>query len=905
MDDSPLPDPTLPLRSEVPTFTVARVMQQAARTPEAIAIRDAAGRELCYADVADAARTIALHLTMAGVTRGDIVAIWASRTLSLPCAMLGIWLAGAAFTVLDVSSPVARSEATVAVARPTALIALDAAGPVPESLAGALHAAGCTTTVRVPVHADAAWRASAAAPDAVVPALTASDAAYVVFTSGTTGVPKGVVAGHAPLAHFIDWHARTFALDASDRFAMLAGLAHDPLLRSIFTPLTLGGMLLVPDAATVREPLALRTFLAAHGVTVLHMTPSLGLLLAHDRATDAGSSRLPQVRRVFFAGETLHRATVGLVAAVVPEAMLVNYYGTTETPQAMGYFVVTREQLDDDESDTIVPVGHGIQDVQLLVVDATGSRLGVGELGEIAVRTPFLSQGYLGMPAETAAKFVVNPATRDPADRMYRTGDLGLYRPDGAVLVQGRADRQLKIRGHRVELDEIETTIGQHAHVTHVVVNAVSGSAEASPRIVAHIAAGPEVTAESVRTALRRRLPEYMIPWRIVVMAALPLTANGKVDRAALMAVSPSGDTIGDERSEAALTDDARDDTTQRVAAIWRSVLGVERIGLHASFFDIGGNSLLGLEMLLRVQREFGRRMPTRMLIDAPTIALLSATLHDDAGADAAPSLLVRLRDGGPKPPVFWLPGGGGLSVVAFRGIAARLGGDRPVYGLEAKLDVERPHATLPEIVRDFRLAIQSVQPHGPYHLIGFSLGSFVAWELAVQLRAADEKVAMLMVCDTEIAGWSTAMDRLRLRMHRARHTVNATRRSASGVAQFAAGMSRRLRTSLTRTLRPEPEIAAPDSAFEIIRKRNVAAVHEYAALPLPMFDGRVTCVLATTTSLHGAPEQIDPRLAWRHTATGGVSVHHVRGSHLSMLGPPDVEAFATVVRECLARCET
>lgn len=905
MDDSPLPDPTLPLRSDVPAFTVALVMQQAAQTPDVIAIRDADGRELSYADVAGAARTIAMQLAVAGVTRGDIVAIWASRTLTLPCAMLGSWLAGAAFTVLDASSLVARSEATIAVARPAALIALDAAGPVPESLARAMDAAGCATTVRVPVHADAAWRDSAASRAVTMPELTTSDAAYVVFTSGTTGVPKGIVTGHAPLAHFIDWHARTFALDGCDRFAMLAGLAHDPLLRSIFTPLTRGGMLLVPGTATMREPHALRTFLAAHDVTVLHMTPSLGLLLAHGPATDGSAITLPRVRHVFFAGETLHRSSVRLVAAVAPHATFVNYYGTTETPQAMGFFVVTREQLSDESASNIVPVGHGIEHVQLLVVDAAGTRRGVGELGEIAVRTPFLSQGYLGMPAETAAKFVANPATHDVSDRMYLTGDHGFYLPDGAVVVQGRADRQLKVRGHRVELDEIEAAIGQQPRVAHVVVDAESRSAGAERRIIAHVAAGPEVTAQAVRSALRLRLPEYMIPSRITVMASLPLNANGKVDRVALLAAEMSGDTVDDEPSDAvAATDDAREETTQRLAAIWRAVLAVDRIAVHDSFLDIGGNSLLGLEMLLRVQQEFGRRMPTRMLIDAPTIALLAAALHNDVG-DAAPSLLVRLRDGGPKLPVFWLPGGGGLSVVAFRAIAARLGEDRAVYGLEAKLDVEHPQATLSGIVREFRLAIQAVQPHGPYHLIGFSLGSYVAWELAVQLRAGGEEVAMLMVCDTALHGRSTAMDRLRLRIHRARSNINAPRQSSSALVPLAGYLTRRLRMTLTRTLSTERDVGAPDSAFEIIRKRNIAAVHEYAASPLPVFDGHVTCILATKTSMHGAPHQIDPRLAWRHTATRGISVHPVAGSHLSMLDEPDVDAFATVVRHCLARCGT
>ncbi len=894
-----LPDPTRRLGSHVPTFTVSQVLDRARTSPHAAAIRDASGRTLSLGDLATASVALGAALTGAGVRRGDVVAIWSARAMSLPWAMLGTWCAGGAFTVLDSGYPAARLVASIAIARPKALLALDAAGPVPDEVVDALAAIGCDTIIQLPDAPADAWLSQTAHP-AILDALTAADAAYVAFTSGTTGQPKGIVAGHAPLAHFLDWHRRTFELGVDDRFVMMSGLAHDPLLRSIFTPLTCGGTLIVPDAASLRDPTALRALLSAEGATVLHLTPSLGRLLAHGAEFDPICDVLPDIRRIFFAGETLYKSTVQKVRIVALNAQCVNFYGATETPQAMGFWEIDDEQLEDESSCAAIPVGHGIDDVQLLVVDAQGNRVGVGVPGEICVRTAFLSHGYIDLPGETAAKFIVNTATGDPRDRMYRTGDLGAYAADGSVTALGRADRQLKVRGFRVELDEIEATIGENPRVRHVTVNAEVRTDDSDRRIIAHIAAGPELSASAIRSALRARLPEYMIPSRIMVMPSLPLTANGKVDRDALLKLTDHATPISAGESKSDNAADFRDIVERRLAAVWRDVLDAPRLARDDSFFDLGGNSLLGLDLLLRIEREFGRQLPTQTLLLTPTVASMSELLREDR--DTTASLLVPIRPGGSAPPVFWLPGGGGLSVIAFRGISERIDADRPIYGLEADLDIEQAPTTLPAIVRAYREAIQAVQPHGPYHLFGFSLGSFVAYELAVQFRAIGEEVALLVVFDTEVPGTSGRWQRLRIATHRIMRAVGSLLRPGADRAPMLGNMRSRLVGLATPRPSEVPPTDTNQSVFERIRLRNIAAVHAYAATPLPEFDGRVTCVLARETSKHGLAASIDPRLAWHRTATRGIDVHSVGGNHLSMLEPPHVDELAGVLNGCLAR---
>ncbi|MBV9775387.1 MAG: amino acid adenylation domain-containing protein, partial [Gemmatimonadetes bacterium] len=624
-----LPDPTLPLDATWDGPVHARFAARAALSPERIALRHPAGDEWTYAELDARANRLAHRLREQGAGREQVVAVYADRGTALVWAMLGVLKAGAAFLVLDPAYPATRLARQLRAAGPRILLQAESAGPLPAEIE--------------------AWLAEADAPRLVLPAARTgfldehpaeapavevgpNDLAYVVFTSGTTGEPKGILGTHAPLAHFVGWQRDRFGLAESDRFSLLSGLAHDPLLRDVFTPLSLGATLCIPDARELGTPGYLAGWMAREGVTVAHLTPAMASLLA------SGDAALPALRHAFWGGDKVRAGDVAALRARAPGVESTVFYGATETPQAVAFFPVPRETADTRE---VLPVGHGIDGVQLLVLTPAGGLAGVGEVGEICVRTPYLARGYLHDEAGTRERFVVSPFTGNPADRVYRTGDLGRYRPDGEVQILGRADGQVKVRGFRVEPAEIEAALRAHPQVRDAAV-VPREDTPGEPRLVGYVVADGEAPdGESLRAWLRERLPEYMVPAAWVVLDALPLTPNGKLDRRALPAPEPA--------AEAAYVA-PRTPTEEVLAGIWGEVLRVERVGVTDDFFALGGHSLLATRLASRVREAFGVELPLRALFEAPTVAALAARVDGTARAESAPPIRRVPRDGSPLP---------------------------------------------------------------------------------------------------------------------------------------------------------------------------------------------------------------------------------------------------------------
>ncbi|HVR97232.1 MAG TPA: amino acid adenylation domain-containing protein, partial [Thermoanaerobaculia bacterium] len=446
-----LPDPAAPLPAVWTGAVHERFAEQARQHAERPALLDRDG-VWSYGELETAANRLSAWLQGHGVRPGDRVAVYAHRSAPLALAVLGTLKAGAAFTILDPAYPVARLTAALVATAPRALLRLEAAGAFPAALSEWLRDSGCPDLALPRGGSAPVLRLLAGLPDGV-PGRCAGpeDLAWVSFTSGSTGMPKGVLGSHRPLSHFIAWHGERFGLTASDRFSLLSGLAHDPLLRDLFTPLCLGAPLAIPQPEELASPGRFAHWMRAQGVTVAHLTPALSEVL-----TEAGEVTLETLRFAFFGGDVLTRRAVERLRGMAPGCACVNYYGATETPQGMGFHEVS---LPDRER---IPLGRGIDGVQLLVLNAAdrlaglAGLAGIGELGEICIRTPYLAQGYLHDEELTRERFVANPFTAAPDDRLYRTGDLGRYLPDGSVDLQGRRDAQVKIRGFRIELGEIE-----------------------------------------------------------------------------------------------------------------------------------------------------------------------------------------------------------------------------------------------------------------------------------------------------------------------------------------------------------------------------------------------------------------------------------------------------------------
>ena len=491
-----LPEPAADLLAGLPPTPPLLTGLAGHAGTDRIAIREPAGT-WTHHRLWTAAGGIADRLVKAGVGPGAVVPILTRRDAALVPAMLGTLLAGAAFAVLDADLPAGRLADLVDQVRPACGIAVTE--PPAE-----LHA---TCPQWIDVVGDGSHRPITDDPDGP---------AYVAFTSGTTGRPRAVLGRAAPVAHFLSWYTDRFGIGEADRVAMLSTPGHDPLLRDVFVPLWTGGTLCVPPPALLRSPIALLDWLAAERITVAHLTPPLCRLLG----TAAGVA--PALRLLLVGGDTLHPADVAGIAGWAPGAVVVNAYGTTETPQVVGYRTVAPGQP--------VTVGAAAPGAQLLVVNPTGLLAAVGELGRVVVRGPFLAEGYAdGAPGGFAA----DPA---PGHARFDTADLGRYRPDGTVELLGRADDQVKVRGFRVAPAEVDRWLRDLPGILDCATLARPGP-DGERQLVCYVVPDPGHRAgwpDRVRARLRPRLPEYMLPADVLVVPEIPLNRNGKPDRAAL-----------------------------------------------------------------------------------------------------------------------------------------------------------------------------------------------------------------------------------------------------------------------------------------------------------------------------------------------------------------------------------
>ncbi len=626
-----LPDPTERLDDRWYGSIHAWLARRARERPEKAAVVDAR-ESWSYEELDRWSDRLAQYLLQRGVRPKDVVAIYAHRDASLALALYGILKAGAAFAILDPAYPPARLVDYLRLAQPTALLEMECASGLGAELEAYVGAAAGMVRVRLPRAKTKIRRllarAGAAAPNI---AVASGDPAYIAFTSGSTGLPKGVLCRHGPITHFLPWQSSTFDLRDADRYALLSGLGYNHLHRDLFTALALGATLRVPAEQDLQEPQRLARWLDSQEISVLHLTPALGRLLQ----TAAGKS-LPSMRRIFFGGDLLLRQDVLAMRELAPNAELVSFYGATETQRAVAYFVIGDALLkSDDRARRAIPIGRGAPDVQLLLLTPGGLLAGIGEVGELYIRSPHLAAGYAGDRELSGANFVLNPFTGDARDRLYRTRELGRYLPDGNVEWLGRNDRRASIRGFRVELAEVETTLRRCPGVRHAAAVAERVVDEASggdARLVAYVECAEDrgVGTAALRDFLTARLPRYMIPAEFHFVERMPLNPNGKIDYAGLSRVEPLQLRAGGSFEA------PRNNIERIVAKIFAEVLRLERIGRQDNFFEQGGHSLLAAKAAARLRETLGVELHLRTFLELPTVEAICRRIEaaqTDGGA--------------------------------------------------------------------------------------------------------------------------------------------------------------------------------------------------------------------------------------------------------------------------------
>ena len=602
-----IPDPQAPLatpRYPVVPETVARMAREAPSHPAI----EQGGRSWTYRELGQASDALARALRARGVDRGSVVAVAGSSSFGLVTGMLAVLAARGVMLPVAADLPRRRMLLMLREAGASHLLLVGRSTPDDDWI----QEIGPVSVIRVDERSGTALGAAAPQDGGPLTPPGPEDPAYIFFTSGTTGTPKAVLGVHQGVGHFLDWQRTTFAIAPGDRCGQLTNISFDVVLRDMFLPLSSGATLCLPPAEL--PPDRVFEWLAEQRIGVLHVVPSLAAAwLDH---APAGMT-LPALRHVFLAGEQLTDTLVRRWRAVVtPACEVVNLYGPAESTMVKCFYRVPPEV-----PAGVLPVGRPLPESQALVLSGEDRLCGINEPGEIVLRTPFLTRGYLNAAEEQSARFVPNPFGAGPGDLLYRTGDLGRYRPDGTLMVLGRLDQQVKIRGVRIEPEEVTAVLAGHPRVRACAV--VARELGNQPvALVAYVVAHDEAPgAVELRGYLTERLPAALVPSAFVFLERLPLTANGKLDRRSLPApdVTPGQ---GEEDHTA-----PRTPLEQAVAGMWSEVLGIEPIGVHDDFFALGGHSLMATRIVARLRAAIGIELPLRTLFEAPTVAGLAAVV--------------------------------------------------------------------------------------------------------------------------------------------------------------------------------------------------------------------------------------------------------------------------------------
>ena len=901
-----LPNPRIALPQPEFAPITTTFINWATKTPNQAAIVQA-NRTWTYQELATAAQEIAQLLRANKLSIGTTVAVCGDRSFGLIASMLGVLMSGGVLLNIDPNLPPARQQLMLATAKANYLLVVGKSGSLAEPLLGTRRfcegrgSANANSSIIAdlspeivilmiePNTGKTSSLETILYPKTAPITLPLDAAAYIFFTSGTTGVPKGVLGTHQGLAHFLDWQRETFSIVPEDRAAQLTGLSFDVVLRDIFLPLTSGATLCLPSLAEDLTPGSILPWMERQQITILHTVPTLAQSWLMN--VPAGVS-LRTLRRIFFAGEPLRATLISQWRAHFPHAgEIINLYGPTETTLAKCYYRVPQ-----DVCPGIQPVGITLPQTQALVFNPERQLCGIGETGEIAIRTPFRTNGYINGSAENQSQFIDNPFRSEATDRIYLTGDRGRYLPDGKLEILSRIDRQVKIRGVRIEPGEIAALLNLHPQIQATVVIAREDIPD-DKRLVAYFVPTQHSTptTSELRQHLQQQLPAYMVPSVFVLLSHLPLTPNGKIDTRALPAPDLSG--------QASTPDfvSARDEVEIQLTKIWQLVLGVRSISITDNFFELGGHSLLAIRLFSEIERVWGKNLPLATLFQAQTIEQLAQIIRQEGGAATYSSLVLMQSGLGTKPPLFCIHPIGG-NVLEYHALVSHLGTEQPVYGLQSiGLKAKQlPIDSIEAMAAHYISEIQLVQPNGPYLLLGYSFGGIVAFEIAQQLQAQGKHVALLALIDRK----SPLIQKVRPSIAKSIqiHLTNLWHLPAKARLKYIKDRIDHqfedfdykafLIKSLSETAPPSPEL------LNLI-DNNAQASDNYVAKP---YAGNLNLFRCKVQTLDYS---LSTDLGWENLVTGILEIHNIPSIHYEVLKEPIVQTVAEQLNHCLSKILT
>ena len=838
------------------TTLSALVADQARKTPDAPALADARW-QFSYREMRQQVVALAQLLRQRGVKPGDSVAVALPRSVFLTLALHGIVEAGAAWLPLDTGYPDDRLRMMLEDARPSLLIATE------DQLARFSDIPGLESLC---------YQQPLAAGDDAPLALSKPDhTAYIIFTSGSTGRPKGVMVGQTAIVNRLLWMQDRYPLSADDVVAQKTPCSFDVSVWEFWWPFIAGAQLVMAEPEAHRDPQAMQQFFARYGVTTTHFVPSM--LAAFVASLDADSvAACRTLRRVFCSGEALPTELCREWERLTG-APLHNLYGPTEAAVDVSWYPACGPELA-AVTGSSVPIGWPVWNTGLRILDAAMRPVPPGVAGDLYLTGIQLAQGYLGRPDLTASRFIADPFA--PGERMYRTGDVARWLTNGAVEYLGRSDDQLKIRGQRIELGEIDRVmsalpdVGQA--VSHACVfNQAAATGGDARQLVGYLVSdsGLPLDTAALKARLAEQLPPHMVPVVLMQLAELPLSANGKLDRKALPLPTLGGERSGRPPEPGMET---------LVATAFSQLLGCEVNDIDADFFALGGHSLLAMRLAAQLSRQLARQVTPGQVMVASTVGKLSALLAADLSDEQAQRLgldtLLPLRESD-GPTLFCFHPASGFA-WQFSVLARYLSPRWSITGIQSP----RPQgpmasaASLDEVCEHHLQTLLAQQPHGPYYLFGYSLGGTLAQGIAARLRQRGEAVAFLGLLDT----WPP-------------ETQNWAEKEANGLDPEVLAEIDREREAFLAAQQGQ----ASGELFSAIEGNYADAVRLLTTAHSAKFDGKATLFVAEKTRQEG----MDPQVVWGPWV-GELEVFSQNCAHVDIISPQAFEAIGPVVREIL-----
>ncbi|HVV01588.1 MAG TPA: amino acid adenylation domain-containing protein, partial [Verrucomicrobiae bacterium] len=865
---------------------VHEIFQRQARSQPGGAALRFGDRVLSYAGLNERANQLARHLARSESARGGHIAFCLPPSPEMIIAMLGILKAGAAYVPLDPGYPPERLRFMLEDSAAAALI-------TEERL---LSVFGGTRAKTICLDRDRASIEAESGADPEIP-IRGGDAAYLMYTSGSTGVPKGVVVPHRAINRLV-LNTNYISFRSDDRVAQVSNVSFDAATFEVWGALLNGACLVGIPTETLLSPPDFARELRDLKITTMFLTSAVFNQIAAE-APDAFS----RLRTLVAGGEALDAASVRAVLNTSPPARLLNGYGPTENTT----FTCWHEIGEVKPGQSSVPIGKPVSNTQVYILDRYLNPVPPGAPGELYAAGDGLAIGYWNSPELNRERFIPNPFGGHEQERLYKTGDLARRLPSGEIEFLGRVDNQVKLRGFRIELGEVEAALKEHPSVRECVVKIFGGAAD-KKRLAAYLSPRDGQTADSaaLRDFLRGRLPEYMIPSSFTVLDALPLTQNGKVDRAALP--EPDQIRLGKER-----VSPPRDDVELKLARIWEAVLGVSPIGIQDRFFDLGGHSLLAVRVISQTEKVFGRKLKLATIFQAQTIAELAAVLREEIKESAVvhSSSVVQIQPRGSRTPLFLVHGAGGGMFWGYMNLSRHLGLDQPVFAIRSRaLDGRDEFETIEEMAESYIKDLKTVQPSGPYLLGGYCFGGNVAYEMARLLEQRGEKSLLLLLNAAPpnssytnfrmTAGWWGRFAKNLLYWgNYVRHWTPSQRR------EFFRWKRERFAAKLGLLRRPASAASKVDvgdmvdlSLFSPEERKAWEAHIRALLLYHPgKFQGAVNLIRSPG---HPMWCSFSPDYGWGPLAKGGVQVTIVPGAHEKILEEPCVKTVAAELQKFL-----